>query len=109
MPSSGNTIVVNIHCTNGDNFTIPIIKTYSMYQMAVNFNGEMMDITLDESVSEDLAWTLEIYNVATGDKIVTQNVSGRSVSINTSGWKKGLYAARATIDKEVLTEKIQVK
>lgn len=35
--------------------------------------------------------------------------SGRSVSINTSGWKKGLYAARATIDKEVLTEKIQVR
>jgi hypothetical protein len=77
--------------------------------MTVNFNGEMMYITLDESSSENQAWKLEIYNVVTGDKIVTQNVSGRSVSINTSGWKKGLYAARATIDKEVLTEKIQVK
>lgn len=36
-------------------------------------------------------------------------VSGKSVSINTSGWKKGLYAARATIGEEVLTEKIQVR
>lgn len=109
MPSTGVAIVISVYCDNGTQYTIPIIKSNTPYNMTVNFNGEMMYITLDESSSENQAWKLEIYNVVTGDKIVTQNVSGRSVSINTSGWKKGLYAARATIDKEVLTEKIQVK
>ncbi|MBQ9230037.1 MAG: T9SS type A sorting domain-containing protein [Prevotella sp.] len=45
----------------------------------------------------------------TGEKAITKNVTGNSVSLNTSGWKQGLYAVRVTIGKEVLTEKIQVK
>ena len=44
-----------------------------------------------------------------GKKVVTQTISGNSVSINTSGWKRGLYAAQVSVGKEVLTEKVIVK
>lgn len=109
MPSTGSTIVVNVHCANGTEYYIPIIKTYNPYYMSVSQNGESMTVTLDESATDDQAWRLEIYNTTTGKKIATQNILGRSITFNTSGWKRGLYAVRAIVDKEVLTEKIQIR
>ena len=109
IPSTGGTLVVNVSCQNGESYTIPIIRSTLPYGMNVNFNGESLTITLDESASEDQNWSLEIANVVTGEKAITKTVTGNSVSLNTSGWKQGLYAVRVTIGKEVLTEKIQVK
>ena len=56
-----------------------------------------------------LDWTLEIFNTANGEKIVTQKVSGNFTSLNTSGWNRGLYVVCATIGKEVLSEKVFLK
>ena len=109
MPSTGNTIVVQVNCSNGDIYYIPIIKASKSNNVSVSFDGDMMTITLDEAVLPDQVWTLEVYNVANGEKIVTREVSGNSASINTSGWKRGLYIVCATIGKEVLTEKMQVR
>lgn len=109
MPSTGNTIVVQVNCSNGDIYYIPIIKASRSNNMSVSFDGDMMTITLDEAVLPDQVWTLEVYNVANGEKIVTREVSGNSASINTSGWKRGLYIVCATIGKEVLTEKMQIR
>ena len=106
IPSTGGTLVVNVSCQNGESYTIPIIRSTLPYGMNVNFNGESLTITLDESASEDQNWLLEIANVVTGEKAITKNATGNSVSLNTSGWKQGLYAVRVTIGKEVLTEKI---
>ena len=109
IPSTGGTLVVNVSCQNGESYTIPIIRSTLPHGMNVNFNGESLTITLDESASEDQNWLLEIANVVTGEKAITKNVTGNSVSLNTSGWKQGLYDVRVTIGKEVLTEKIQIK
>ena len=108
MPSTGAAIIVYVHCSNGDDYIIPIVKSNSPY-LSVSFSGETLNILLDESVSKDQSWILEIYNAQNGEKIITQEVFGNTVSLNTSGWKRGLYIVRATIGKIVLTEKIQVK
>ena len=109
MPSTGSTIVIHVICEAGDDYYIPIIKAYNSNLLSVNLDEETMLITLDEASHENQDWTLEIYNVMNGEKVVTQIISDNYVSVNTSGWKRGLYAVRATIGKEVLTEKIQVK
>ncbi|MBR1546717.1 MAG: hypothetical protein IJ633_08005 [Prevotella sp.] len=109
IPSTGATLVVNVSCLGGGSYTIPIIRANIPYGMNVNFSGESLIITLDESALEEQNWSLEIANIVTGEKAITKTVTGNSVSLNTSGWKQGLYAVRVTIGKEVLTEKIQVK
>ena len=109
MPSTGSTILIHIYCANGEDFYLPIIKYDNPYNLSIVFDGDIMTITLDESVSEEQAWTFELFNMVNGEKAITQNVSGNSISLNTSGWKRGLYAIRATIDKEVLIEKVVVK
>ena len=109
MPSTGSTILIHVVCEAGDDYYIPVIRSTPPYYLSVNFDGEAMIVTLDDSALDNQDWTLEIYNVMNGEKVVTQNVSGNSVSINISGWKRGLYAARVTVGKEVLTEKVVVK
>ena len=110
MPSTGgNTILIHVICEEGDDYYIPVIRSTPPYYLSVNFDEETMTVTLDDSSLNNQNWTLEVYNVMSGKNVVTQNVSGNSVSINTSGWKRGLYAARITIGKEVLTEKVVVK
>ena len=106
MPSSGSTILIHVICEAGDDYYIPIIKTPN--KLALDIDGEVITITPDDSIIDNQDWTLEIYNVANGENMVTKNVSGNSVSLDTSGWKRGLYIARAIIGKEVLTGKIQV-
>ena len=63
----------------------------------------------ENTLQTGFKWILEIYNVITGEKITTQSVTGSLISLDTSGWKRGVYAVHAIIGKEVLTEKIQVK
>ena len=109
MPSSGSTIVVQVHCSTGDIYYIPIIRFHYLYQMSVSQNGESVTVTLDESVIDNQVWTLEVYNTTTGKKIATQNIVGRSVTFNISDWKRDLYVVRAIVDKEVLTEKMQIR
>lgn len=108
MPSTGAAIIVYVHCSNGDDYMIPIIKSNSPY-LSLCFIGETLNIMLDESVAKDQSWMLEICNALNGEKIITQEVFGNTVSLNTSGWKRGLYVVRVTIGKVVLTEKILVK
>ena len=109
MPSSGTAIVVQVHCTNGENYSVPVVKTYYPYYMSVIFGEDMLSIIQPESVSENQTWTLEVICATTGEIVASRDVKGNSASLNTVGWKRGIYVVRATIDKEVLTEKIQVK
>ena len=54
-------------------------------------------------------WTLETYNVTTGDKVFNRKVEGSGYTIDTTGWKPGVYAVRAVVGKNVLSEKVIVK
>ena len=45
----------------------------------------------------------------TGEKMLEQTISNPSYSINTTGWKAGVYVINAIVGDEVLSEKIVVK
>ena len=105
VPTTGNFLNVSI-----DNSSNSIHVTITADNDCLERTESLADwVTNTSEMLQRLNWTLEIFNLANGEKVVTQNVSGKSISLNTSGWKRGIYAVRATIGKEVLTEKIQVK
>ncbi len=54
-------------------------------------------------------WELSVIDSATGETTHRSHVDGTEKTLNTSGWKSGIYIIKATAGKEVLTEKIQVK
>ena len=54
-------------------------------------------------------WELSVIDSATGETTHRSHVDGTEKTLNTSGWKSGIYIIKATVGKEVLTEKIQVK
>lgn len=112
IPSSGSALVVNVACQNGENYTIPIIRSNLPLMMSVNFDGESMIITLDEAdeyALENHPWAVEIRNASTGVLMATLSSTNRSVTISNAGWPKGIYVVKVTIGKEVLTEKVVVK
>jgi hypothetical protein len=90
--------------------------------MVVNSIGNGFEINLipDEESPADLAdgiredemnyeWDIEVYNVLKGTKVLSEHVVGSSYQLNTTGWESGLYAVRAIINGEVISEKIMVK
>ncbi|MGQ7868298.1 S8 family serine peptidase [Sunxiuqinia sp. sy24] len=54
-------------------------------------------------------WDLEIYNQGQQLKARKQKIIGSQTTLNTSGWKEGVYIIRAKVNGEVLTEKLVVK
>lgn len=63
----------------------------------------------EQTLIENLQWTLEVYNTTTGEKVFDQNVIGAYYIVDTTDWKSGVYAVRAIIGDEVLSEKVIVK
>ena len=63
----------------------------------------------EQSKGEPTTWTLEVYNATTGEKVFSREVEGTSFTIDTTGWKPGVYVVRAVIGDEVLNEKVIVK
>ncbi|MBO7047148.1 MAG: T9SS type A sorting domain-containing protein [Prevotella sp.] len=93
-----------------DNSSNSINVTITADNNCLDNIGSLDDLeTNTNEMLQRLDWTLEIFNTATGEKVVTQNVSGNYISLNTSGWKRGLYAVCVTVGKEILTEKVIVK
>jgi hypothetical protein len=54
-------------------------------------------------------WSLTIYNYETGELVYKQQVSGSSVSIDTSRWATGIYVAYAKIGDKEISQKFVVK
>ncbi|MGQ7868304.1 T9SS type A sorting domain-containing protein [Sunxiuqinia sp. sy24] len=54
-------------------------------------------------------WDLEIYNQGQQLKARKQKIIGSQTTLNTTGWKEGVYIIRAKVNGEVLTEKLVVK
>ena len=115
------TIVLNITSSNGHTYNLPVIATNNPPQLSVSASNGQLTVSL---VSEDCrdagfmeqapvtgidSWTLEVYNVVTGEKKYGTNVRDSSFTIPTVGWKPGIYSVRATIGEAVLYEKILIK
>ena len=112
MPTNNNGIPIMINVNDGCG------NYYQLYAMPVNSkninissddNG--ITILLNEKGDSilDQTWTVEIRNATTGVLMATQSLTSFSAIISTAGWPKGIYAVKATIGKEVLTEKVIVK
>lgn len=115
MPSNNNGIPVVINITDaiGGNYQLYAVpQNYKSLNISSDENS--ITITLNEDGDSerglilDQTWTVEIRNATTGALIATQSSVSRSTTIATSGWPKGIYVVKATIGKEVLTEKVIV-
>ena len=119
--------VVHVICTDGLQYDVPFIVTDNVNQLNLVIGDgqieasvlpvgeeETRELSSDDSVadlvsSDTLVWTLEVYNVLSGEKTFQQEVSGGSQTIDTSGWKPGIYIVRAVVDGQTLSEKVVVK
>lgn len=54
-------------------------------------------------------WTLEVYNATTSNKIYSKVISEKTYTINSSGWKSGVYIIKAVIGDQELSEKVVIK
>ena len=54
-------------------------------------------------------WYITQDEVETGEKMICQNMTESSCSIDTKGWKRGVYVVRVVIGDEVLSEKFIIK
>lgn len=59
-------------------------------------------------IEQNPTWTLEVFDAASGTKLITKNVTGTSAVVAT-GKSRGVFVVRATIGKEVLSEKVVLK
>ena len=64
---------------------------------------------MDDLDFRNEAWTIDITNAVTGENVAKHVLTGNYASINTTDWKRGFYIVRVIIDKEIITEKIQIK
>ena len=60
-------------------------------------------------IDENIEWDLEVYDSMQNLKTKTQKLKGDKQTINTTGWKDGVYIVRVKIGKEVISEKLVVK
>ena len=124
LPSTGGTVIVHIQ-RNGVNYDLPVIATNNPYILSIEINNGLIEvqlfaeenqrnqseegITYSQLLSQDVVWKIDIYNAKTGEKVFSQNITGSSYSIDTTGWTPGVYFIRATIGDVILSRKIIVK
>ena len=129
--TTGQTTLVTATCDNGDVFYLPVMTTNNNNQLNLVISEGSLEVSLvpidyefldsqDVTTNSDVrstysdkgetpVWTLEVYNATTGEKVFGKEIEGTSFTIDTTGWKPGVYVVRAVIGDEVLNEKVIVK
>lgn len=125
--TSLGTRVVHVTCTDGLQYDVPFIVTDNVNQLNIVIGDGRIEASLipvedeemrnlgSDNLVNDLAkgetsvWTLEVYNATTGEKVFGKEIEGTSFTIDTTGWKPGVYVVKAVIGDEVLNEKVIVK
>ena len=55
-------------------------------------------------------WSLDVFSLANGQRMVSEKIAGvLEYTLDTTGWKPGIYIVRVEINGEILTEKITVR
>lgn len=122
--SNNSTLVVNVTCDNGSNYYLPIIVTTNTNVLSVNLEEGRMEISVipvikntENQREKELypykevspSWTVKVINATTGEYVIQKEVEGDIYSIDTFGWKAGIYIIYVTIGDEVLSEKVMIK
>ena len=84
----------------------PISSSEYVISLGEDDDNQIVSKSNDESLQ---TWRIEIYNTSDASKVYDKEVIGNKVIINTSGWRVGTYAIRATRGDQVYTEKMLVK
>ena len=63
----------------------------------------------DKIPVEDIEWSLEVYDQTQNLKSNGIKVKTSKQTINTNGWKDGIYLVRASIGEKIISEKLVVK
>ncbi len=101
------------------NFTFDICQ--NGYYLSLSPNPSTFGTTISlESPSEsarsvataeavDVEWELEVYDQ--NQRLITckQKLNGKNVTLDTSGWNKGVYIIRATVNEEVIVGKLIIQ
>ena len=75
------------------------------YCFSYDKQNQMLNISINESILIDQPWSLEVYNITSGEKMVSQNPSLKTLTFSTAGWKLGLYAIKVTLGKNSWSKK----
>jgi hypothetical protein len=78
--------------------------------LSPNPSTQETTISIDTKSAEVVPeWDLEVYDQGQQLKARKMKIGGKHTTLNTSGWKEGVYIVRANYNGEVLTEKLVVK
>ncbi|EKU87414.1 trypsin-like serine peptidase [Bacteroides oleiciplenus] len=87
------------------------VSAYSLKVLSPSENIKEIQLVTNDEIRErsNLDWSLEVYNVAYGTKVLeVKRLTSLSYIMDTSGWTSGMYVTRVIIGDKVLTEKIAV-
>jgi hypothetical protein len=106
--------VININDGCGNQYTL-YLYAQSSKGINVSYGDGCIIVAVNEDDDSDSGmdynqpWTVEVRNAMTGALMTTHIATSRSSTISTTGWPKGIYIVKVTVDKDVLTEKVIVK
>lgn len=119
MPNTaGQAAVVRVIDSTGAAYTLPITTRNYVLMMSVTQANNQLEVSLDQQNRAEMPnmsepgrqkWTLETYNASTIRKVYSATVEGSKYTIDTTGWKPGVYIVKASDGNQVWSEKVVVK
>lgn len=91
------------------------IYVYDSYRLSISPNPTTTEATIElvststEKATNETEWDLEVYDAMQTLKDKTQKIKDNKQTVNTSGWKEGVYIVRAIIGKDIITGKLVVQ
>jgi subtilisin family serine protease len=109
-------VVARAHNSYGwSDYFITYIDVPDGYYLSISPNPTTTEATIElvgtstEKVTKETEWDLEVYDAMQTMKAKVQKIKGNKQTLNTSGWKEGVYIVRAIIGKDVISGKLVVK
>lgn len=120
MPTTtGQAAVIRVIDPAGGHYILTIITSDDLdHVLSVSQTGNQLEVSLvqqdrvealNTSETRRQKWTLETYNASTVRKVYSTTVEGSKYTIDTTGWKPGVYIVKASDGNQVWSEKVVVK
>ena len=134
ISTSGNTVTVRLHAsTMFSNCLLHFVKGDKVIEFRLRANPAFFDDPIlmanisnegssvvnivlsrrdddgETRLGDEESWQLTIYNYTTGELVCNQQVSGASVSIDSSKWTPGVYIVRIKMGDKEIIQKIRLE
>jgi hypothetical protein len=96
-------------------YFITYVDVTDGYYLAISPNPTTTEATIElvststEKATKETEWDLEVYDAMQSMKAKVEKIKNNKQTLNTQGWKEGVYIVRAIIGKDVITGKLVVK